>query len=241
MMSTAIPRLLTLARLGLIHPKLPGLVWKIKHSGRTFLSYPALYSLTKNFVRLNHRFPGQVQVAEFGVGRGGSAILLAWLVERFGGRLTLYDLFGRIPAPTEIDGERAQQRYAGILTSESPDYYGNLPDLLGLVTKDLHEVCRPERLEIVPGKYEDTLVNLQDARTFNQVHIDCDWYESSRVVYQYLRTRLLPGALIQIDDYSDWEGSRRAFQDATWLNHYHTSLVDGALVVDTGRVAGLPI
>jgi hypothetical protein len=238
-MPTAIPRLLSLARLGLIHPKLLVLAWKIKHSGRTFLSYPALHSLAKNFIRLNHHHPGQVQVAEFGVGRGGSAILLAWLVERFGGHLTLYDLFGRIPEPTEIDGERARQRYEGILTTESPDYYGNLPDLLGLVTKELHEVCRPERIEIIPGKYEDTLVDLNDTRAFHQVHIDCDWYESSMVVYQYLRTRLIPGATIQIDDYSDWEGSRRAFEDTAWLSYCHTRLVDGALVVDTSRVAGL--
>jgi hypothetical protein len=226
---------LSLARLGLIHPSLMVLTWNIKRKKRTYLSYATLYSLARGFIQAKARQAEPIQVAEFGVGRGGSALLLAWLVARYGGNLTLFDVFGRIPAPTPIDGERAQQRYAGILAHESQDYYGNMPDLLELITKELREVCESERLVLVQGQYEDTLPQRASSEVFNLVHIDCDWYESSMVVYRYLKEHLAPKSIIQVDDYSDWEGSRRAFQDAGWINQYHTYLVDGALVIDSAR------
>jgi hypothetical protein len=147
--------------------------------------------------------------------------------------LTLFDVFGRIPAPTAVDGAGAQRRYNGILTQERQDYYGNMPNLLEVVKRELAEVCDLSRIVIVQGRYEETLPQRKDTCVFSQVHIDCDWYESSMVVYEYLRQCLSPGAIIQVDDYSDWEGSRRAYQEAAWLNHYQTRLVDGALVIDT--------
>ncbi len=235
-------RYLSLARLGLINPSLMFFAWNLKRTKRTYLSYATLYSLARSFLQVKTRHAQPVQVAEFGVGRGGSALLLAWLVERHGGKLTLFDVFGRIPAPTEMDGKRAQQRYVGILTQESQDYYGNIPDLLEVVRRDLWKVCDPGRIVIVQGRYEDTLPRLIEPYLYSQVHIDCDWYESSLVVYNHLRERLLPGAIIQVDDYSDWEGSQRAFQDAGWLSQFQTRLVDGALVIDTARdKAGNPI
>jgi len=228
-------RYLNLARLGWIHPSLMILAWNLKRTGRTYLSVAALYSLARSFMQVKARHHQPVQVAEFGVGRGGSALLLAWLVQRYGGKLTLFDVFGRIPAPTPIDGALAQQRYAGILNAESPDYYGNMPDLLDVVKQELEEVCDPQRINIVQGRYEDTLPPRQEKAAYSLVHIDCDWYESSMVVYNYLKSRLQPGAILQVDDYSDWEGSRRAFQDTDWLNPYPTRLVDGTLVIDTAH------
>lgn len=227
-------RTLALLRLGLIHPRLAHLAWKLKRSHHTYLSYAALHSLAKSFMQVKRRRPQAIHVVEFGVGRGGSAMLLAWLVARYGGKLTLFDVFGRIPAPTAIDGERARQRYAGILTEESQDYYGNLPDLLEIVKRELAEVCDLSKITFVQGRYEETLPSSTDPHRFSQVHIDCDWYESSMVVYRYLQGRLLPGAMLQVDDYSDWDGSRRAYHEAEWINQYPATLVDGALVIDTG-------
>ncbi len=175
-----------------------------------------------------------LQVAEFGVGRGGSATILAWLVGRYGGTLTLFDVFGRIPPPTIRDGERAQDRYQTILTRETSDYYGNLPNLLDLIMADLEAVCPKGRLEIVRGRYEDTLPAQTKRRSLGLVHIDCDWYESVRAVLAYLQDNLRLNAIIQIDDYSNWQGARQATDEATWLQPFQTRLVDGVLVIDTG-------
>ncbi len=42
---------------------------------------------------------------------------------------------------------------------------------------------------------------LTDTNRFDLVHVDCDWFESARAVFQYLRQRLGERAVIQIDDY----------------------------------------
>jgi asparagine synthase (glutamine-hydrolysing) len=231
-------RYVSLLRLGLIHPRLAVLAWNLKRAGKTYLGYPQLLSLTQGFLSVKARRQRPPHVAEFGVGRGGSATLLAWLVGRYGGTLTLYDVFGRIPAPTDRDGERAQVRYQEILHREGEDYYGNVPDLAKVIVDDLSSVCSLEQIEVVPGRYEETLGELDEARSLDLVHIDCDWYESSKAVFKYLQGNVSPGAIMQVDDYSNWQGSHMAVDEADWLEPFKTRLVDGALVIDTG-VAGL--
>jgi len=227
--------LIALIKLGMIDPRLMLLAFNLKRSRRTYLSFSTLYSLANHSQRLYKKSHQPLQLAEFGVGRGGSASILAWFVNRYQGKLTLFDIFGRIPAPTQQDGQRALYRYEVISHQEGKDYYGNIQNLLQVVRDDLSRVCPLDRIEIVQGKYEDTLPQLLDQRRFNLVHIDCDWYESSMAVYQYLRSHLSPGAIIQVDDYSNWEGSKRAFQDAGWLSTYQAHIVDGALVIDTSK------
>jgi predicted O-methyltransferase YrrM len=174
-----------------------------------------------------------LQIAEFGVGRGGSAVVLAWLVNHYGGTLTLYDIFGCIPSPGEKDGDQAQKRYQFILNSESKEYYGNVSNLSDTIKQELNNVCDLDQVEFVPGKYEDTLPIQQQARAFDFVHIDCDWYESSKTVLAYLRNNLNSKAMIQVDDYSNWQGSQLATDETEWLHDCRKWLVDGALVVDT--------
>ncbi len=228
--------LMSFINLGLIDIRLMILTWKLKNSKRTYLSYSTLYSLASNFINLQEQASQPMHVAEFGVGRGGSATVLAWLVNKYHGQITLYDIFGRIPAPTEEDGERALSRYDVIINKEGKDYYGNITNLLDVILEELHQVCSANQIEIIQGEYEKTLPKLMDSRKFDLVHIDCDWYESSKAVYNYLQSRLKPSVIIQVDDYSNWEGSNRAFQEAQWLSKYHTHLVDGALVIDTSLV-----
>ncbi len=225
----------SLLRFLMLEPRLAALTWQLKRSKKTFLSWPKLLCLVENFHRLRRRWPGKtLHLSEFGVGRGGSALLLGWLAGQHGGTITLYDVFGRIPAPTAADGEPARLRYEKILLREDQEYYGNLPNLQDLVLSELSQVCPPEQIEIVPGRYEDVLPIQTGNKAFDLVHIDCDWYESSRVVLAYLKDRLSPGAILQIDDYGHWQGSRQAFEEAGWLKRYQARPVDDALVVDTG-------
>jgi len=225
--------IIALIHLGLIDPRLMQLSWNLRRTRRTYLSFAALNSLAENFLSLNEHATQPLEVAEFGVGRGGSAMLLAWLVNKYHGQLYLFDVFSRIPAPTEQDGEQAKTRYETIMSQESGEYYGNVPDLLVIVTSEIYKICKPNSVEFVQGKYEEVLPKLGDQYKFSLVHIDCDWYESSVAVYKYLQNRLSPGAVIQVDDDSHWEGSRRAYQAAKWLKRYSTHLVEGALVIDT--------
>jgi O-methyltransferase len=230
--------LTSLLNLGNIDFRLMLLAWQLKRTQRTYLSYAKLLSLARNIQLVHTSRKQPLQVAEFGVGRGGSATLLAWMVNKYGGKLALYDLFGLIPAPSSMDGKQAQDRYEKIIHQEGIDYYGKIDNLLELVLKDIHRVCPAEAVEVIQGKYEDVLPGLKDGRVFSFVHIDCDWFDSSMAVYRYLQHRLCAGAIMQIDDYSKWEGSKRAFNDAGWPGEYRTHMVDEALVVDTSEKLG---
>jgi hypothetical protein len=224
----------SLLKIGLHNRHLFSLVWGLIKRKKTYLTTPKLWSFVKCVRQVSKRHPGRtLQIAEFGVGRGGSAVVLAWLANRYGGTLTLYDIFGRIPSPGEKDGQRAQERYQFILNNESKEYYGNISNLLDVVKQELSNVCDPDQVEFVQGKYEDTLLLQQKAHAFDFVHIDCDWYESSKTVLGYLKDNLNRGAILQVDDYSNWRGSKLATDEAEWLHGCRKRLVDGALIVDT--------
>lgn len=227
-------QLIAFLKLGLIHPALLLHAWRVKNQKRTYLTYGKLYSLASSFKNLRMHASEPLEVSEFGVGRGGSAMLLAWLIGHYGGRLTLFDVFGRIPAPTEKDGQKAIERYHVILEQEKENYYGNIPDLMDVIKGEISAVCDLSQVTFIQGKYEETLPFIASNKTFDLVHIDCDWYESSKAVFDYLENHLQPGAILQVDDYSNWQGSHMAVDEAKWINPSNFKLVDGALVVELG-------
>jgi len=103
------------------------LVYYLKKKKKTYLGYPEIQSLVKNFINLNKKRGRNLLVAEFGVGRGGSAIILSYLINKFDGKLFLFDSFQLIPPPTVVDGEKAFDRYNQILSNKNDtDYYGNI-------------------------------------------------------------------------------------------------------------------
>ena len=204
---------------------------KIKSAKKTYLGYGRILSLAQSYYRMRKLIPGSVRVAEFGVGRGGSSMILAWLINSYGGNLTLFDVFGRIPSPTDMDGDIALQRFETILSQESKDYYGNLPDLLQVVQKDISQIISLNNVEFVVGKYEETLGDYIPDEPFHLVHIDCDWYESTATVLKFLEKHLDSISIIQIDDYLYWQGTQKAVSEATWLSGYPKRLVEGALVI----------
>jgi hypothetical protein len=63
------------------------LVYYLKKKKKTYLGYPEIQSLVKNFINLNKKRGRNLLVAEFGVGRGGSAIILSYLINKFDGKL----------------------------------------------------------------------------------------------------------------------------------------------------------
>jgi hypothetical protein len=128
-------------------------------------------------------------------------------------------------------------RYDNILNREERDYYGNIPDLIELLKSELGMICPLNKIRFVQGRYEETLSKLNLGFPLHFVHIDCDWYESTRTVLEYLQNNLHPGALLQIDDYHTWQGSKRAVDEAIWLQKYCMRDVGDALVIDTSKNA----
>jgi O-methyltransferase len=63
----------------------------------------------------------------------------------------------------------------------------------------------------VPGWFQETLPAWRDrVGAIAILRIDGDFYESTRVCFEELYERVMPGGAVVIDDYGTFEGCRRA-------------------------------
>lgn len=183
---------------------------EVKSDRLTYLSWQKLASLESCCSEIADR-PGDV--VECGVALGGSAIIMASLLpdRDFHG----YDLFGMIPAPSAQDGTDSHDRYKVILSGHStgigPDpYYGYQPDLRKQVEASFSRYGVPVdgmRVHLHEGMFQDTL---RIRAPIALAHIDCDWYEAVQLCLARLYPCLIPGGLIVIDDYFDYQGCKDA-------------------------------
>jgi Macrocin-O-methyltransferase (TylF) len=69
----------------------------------------------------------------------------------------------------------------------------------------------------VNGWFEDTLfASKGEIGSIALLHVDCDWYESVRLVLAELYDQIVPGGVIAIDDYQHWLGCRKAVDEILW-------------------------
>lgn len=154
---------------------------------------------------------------ETGTAKGGSAILLTALKEP-DRELSVYDVFGLIPPPSEQDGKDVHKRYATIVTGEAvgpggSEYYGYEEDLLGKVSAAFSAAGYPvedNRVNLVQGLFEDTL---HPDGPIAFAHLDGDWYESTKVALHRVVPHLSVGGVLVVDDYRSWSGCAKAVDE----------------------------
>lgn len=181
----------------------------------TYLSPQKMRTLERCIRRVEQeKIPGDF--VECGVALGGSAILLASHLSG-GRRFHGYDVFGMIPPPSQGDERDAHERYEVIRSGASAgidgqQYYGYVPDLLAVVTKNFQKFgleVDGERVALHRGLFEDTL-KLDSERAVALAHIDCDWFEPVQFCLERIYERLAIGGFIVLDDYNDYVGCRKA-------------------------------
>ena len=167
----------------------------------------SLFSLTKEVCQ--KRIPGNF--AECGVAAGGSSALLATVISRYSDqprRLFSFDTFAGMPESSAYDlhaGQQAEKTGWGRGTCAAAE-------------ASLLEVCRKLKVENivqpVKGLFSDTLpVHRQEIGKIAFLHMDGDWYSSTRDILTNLFDQVVPDGKIQIDDYGYWEGCRRAVSE----------------------------
>jgi hypothetical protein len=62
------------------------------------------------------------------------------------------------------------------------------------------------------GKVEDTIPADAPER-IALLRLDTDWYESTRHELEHLYARVPPGGVLIFDDYSTWQGARKAVDE----------------------------
>jgi hypothetical protein len=202
-----------------LDPEMRTIIAKVQP--RTMTGVPKLQPLVQA-VRYLHRHQVPGEVVECGVWRGGSMQAIAYTLLALGDtsrHLHLFDTFEGMPPPTEEDTRvRPDGRRVRAADSLAAQPRGaKVWAVAGIddVREGMAETGYPaDRVHLHPGLVEDTVPE-QAPDTIALLRLDTDWYSSTKHELEHLYTRLSPGGVLILDDYSDWEGARKATDD--WL------------------------
>jgi O-methyltransferase len=171
----------------------------IRVQSRTLLPYRRLKGLYDAVAQVS-RDQISGDIVECGTARGGSLALLALATRRFDAARTVwsFDTFEGIPAPTSEDPDyEFARRFTGHFRGSADEIIAWLSSLnLGSV-------------RLTKGLFQDTLPR-SIVGPIAVLHLDGDWYESTRCCLDNLYDRVVPGGVIQIDDYGYWAGAKKA-------------------------------
>lgn len=143
-------------------------------------------------------------LVECGTAKGGSAGLMRLTAQATGQDrpLWVYDTFEGLPMPSRDnpDFELAKAR-TGTCRGDFEEVRG-LFDSLGVL----------KNTQMIKGLFQDTLPQ-HAPEHISLLHLDGDWYESTKVCLDHLYDRVSSGGVIQIDDYGHWAGARQAVHE----------------------------
>jgi MFS family permease len=182
---------------------------------------------------------------ETGVALGGSAIVLA-KAKSPGRELRLYDVYELIPAPGENDDQKSHDDYSKLLAKEADrpavaNYLAHTEDMLEQVKINFRQAgidVERENVHFIRGLFDETLVIDEPVAL---AHVDCDWHDPVSLCIERLREHISPGGVVVFDDYSTYEGAKRAVD--SWLaedDRFETIHHERSLAVRRVPV-GLPI
>lgn len=140
--------------------------------------------------------PGDL--AELGVYKGNTAVLLAEFARAKGRRVYLFDTFQGF-SPRDIRGMDADKKAEFADTS-----LASVQSLVG-----------SEGVEYVVGHFPGSTASIARESAFCMVHLDCDLYLPMKAGLDYFYPRLAPGGFLVVHDYSslNWDGAERALDE----------------------------
>lgn len=194
-----------------------------KISSHTMVSIDRVHNLYKHALHVCTHGP-KGSFVECGVAGGGTSGLLASVIKRAGGATKLFccDSFSGMPPATEYDKHGhidAEASGWGCGTCAAPES--------SLITL-CNALFAQDVIHIVKGYFEDTLPTAKASMGgIAFLHMDGDWYTSTKAILENLYDQLVPGAFVQIDDYGYWEGCRKAvhdFFDSRGISHQLTTI-----------------
>ena len=137
-------------------------------------------------------------VAELGVYKGNTAVMLAGLARQTGATAYLLDTFEGFAEEdlSGVDGNKAME-FADT----------SLEQVRALVGE--------ANVRWVKGFFPDTSNQIAEDARFSLVHIDCDLYQPFRAALHFFYDRLVPGGFLVMHDYSSlhWDGAERAVDE----------------------------
>ncbi|HXX94758.1 MAG TPA: TylF/MycF/NovP-related O-methyltransferase, partial [Planctomycetota bacterium] len=149
--------------------------------------------------------------------RGGCAGVAATVVREAGDRrrVHLFDSFEGLPEPSDKDGPEAVSYSDGrgggrLLTTGN--CVASVEDVKDLFFNRLG--LDPGNVVFHVGWFQDTLPRDRDGvGPIALLRLDGDWYESTAACLRHLYPSVVSGGFVILDDYGQWQGCRRAFEE----------------------------
>jgi O-methyltransferase len=159
---------------------------------------------------LERDLPGDF--AEIGVHRGGGIGMLGADLRGTGRHLHLFDRWGDLPEATERDGSFAEH--------VTPQTIPQILDEIGASQAQAaaHELLidrlglSADEVTFHPGWFDDTLPAYTEG-PIAFAHVDADFYDSTRVAFEFLHRHMADRALVVLDDWEEWPGVRSAYEE----------------------------
>jgi len=147
-------------------------------------------------------------VVECGVWRGG---MIAGIAELLGPSrdYVLFDSFSGLPPATDVDGAAARAWQAD---KTSPGYFDNCTAPREIAERAM-QLAGATRVTIREGWFADTLRGFTPPAPIAILRLDGDWYDSTRACLEALFPHLSPQGIVIVDDYTVWDGCRKAVHD----------------------------
>ncbi len=194
-----------------------------------FTTYSEVFEKAFKFLKMNRIHGG---IGEFGTFRGFTAWISALKMKKYAPfypTLDLFDSFEGLPEITEdIDKNSYEIKTYNVWKPGSMGVSNETPNL---IRKAVTKLIDPSQLNIHIGFFNDTLKGELFKDKLALVHIDCDLYDSTQCVFNYLVEHDLfqDGTILLFDDYNSGRanpeyGERKAFSE--FLNkhkNYSTS------------------
>ena len=162
------------------------------------------------------------ELAECGVYRGGSALLLCHVIVGTGKRLYLFDSFEGLPTPQpDKDGGWFEEGQFAIDTVDSVKH----------LLRDFEEFT-----EVRKGWFPETFGGLEDA-SYAFAHIDVDLYRSALDCCEHFYPRLVPGGVLLFDEY----GFATAPGEREAVDEFFADKRESPIVLPTGQAMVLKL
>lgn len=156
------------------------------------------YALYLNVCQvLNDAIPGDL--VELGVYKGNSASILASLARRHQRHVFLFDTFGGFD----------QRDLRGI---DSQHKVGQFADTS---LQKVQQLVGTDSVTFVQGFFPESTSHVTMPDKIAVAHIDCDLYEPMKAGLEWFYSRLSPGGIMLLHDYSSghWPGATRAIDE----------------------------
>lgn len=165
---------------------------------------------------VDNEVPGSI--VECGVAAGGSMMMAAsTLLDRKSDSrdLYLFDTFAGMPPPDEkvdvnVRGDSAMLLWKAQDRGDRNDWcHASLDEVKANMARTGYPAAR---IHYVPGKVQDTTPAAAPPQ-IALLRLDTDWYDSTRHELEHLYPRLVPGGVLIVDDFGQWQGCRKAVEE----------------------------